>query len=57
MEGQALVEVRWSFVVQGLESVGEHLELASLLDWEPVKLLEVGGDVGLFRKVEDESCC
>ena len=35
----------------------EHLEVTSLLDREPVKFLEVGGDVGPSGEVKDESGC
>ena len=43
--------------MQGFVGVDEGLEVASLLDREPVKFLEVGGDVGLPGEVKDESGC
>lgn len=36
VEGQVFVDVCWSFVVQGFVNMDQHLELASLLDREPV---------------------
>ena len=37
-----MVEVGWSLVVQSFVGVDESLEVASLLDGEPVEFLEVG---------------
>ena len=52
-----MVEVGSSRVSQGLERVGEELELASFQDWEPVQSSEVRGDVGAVWEVEEESSC
>ena len=57
MEVELVVEVGWSWVVQGFVDMDERLEMASLHDWEPVKLLDMGGDVGPSGEVEDESGC
>ena len=55
VEDQAMADVGWSLVVQGLVGVDEQLELAPLLYWEPVEFSEVRGDVGSPGEVEDES--
>lgn len=55
VEGQAFADVSWSFVMQGIVCVGQHLELALLLDRESVQLLEMGCAVGLSGEVEDGS--
>ena len=54
-EVQAMVDVRGPGVVQSLECMGEELQLASFLDWEPVQLSAVWSDVGRAWVVEDES--
>ena len=56
VEGQAVVQVFWSHVVEGSVGVCEQLEMASLLDGEPVQASKVSENVGSFGQVQDESC-
>ena len=56
MEGQAVVQVFRSCVVEGSVGVCEQLEMAFLLDGEPVEAAEVGVDMGSSGQVQDESC-
>ena len=53
MEAEAVVDVGRAGVVQGLERVGADLELASLLDREPVETFQVWGDVCPAQQVEN----
>ena len=53
VETEAVVDVGGSRDVQGLERVGEEFELASFLDWEPVKTSQVWGDMCSSQEVED----
>ncbi|KAJ1136280.1 hypothetical protein NDU88_002697, partial [Pleurodeles waltl] len=44
-----------SLVMEGFVGMGQELEVASFLDREPMEVLQVLGDVGSRRQVEDQS--
>ena len=52
---EAVIDVGWAEVVEGLERVGKKYELASLQDWEPVQMSQMWGDVCLSWEISDYS--
>ena len=54
VELQSMVDVGRPEVMEGFVGMQEDLELASLLDGEPVEVSQVRGDVRAFEEVQDE---